>query len=635
MATRSTVVANGTAFIFSVPFPYQARSDVKVTLNGVLLADTEYTWATSSSISLNTVPASGVKVTIYRETPSGPRTIYQSGSVLTRDQLEVDSLQALYRTEEAAEQTLRLSGDDTANPVLPPLVPLSALVVNPEGTGIEMGDTDITGDMLLRGELANPAAGKGSKLVAFLQAGVGAIARWVEDKLRERVSVEDFGAVGDGVADDTAAFLAARDYAASIGGADIFLNKFKYKITSTITVSQPNIKFRGRAGWINHDVGTPVPGTWIDWQGATGGTVFAFIPVEGASNQRGTNGGLVDVGLFGNNVADNGLVVKSWTNGEFRVYGANFNRTIVEVGVVATLGEARDAQFNNFWIYGRQVTSPVSPSTLIIGGSDNGTNTANTSFNRFNEISTNYKDGVALDLYDSDSNWFGLVRLNSGGGTGKGMVWRGGTGVTGANKDAARGNYFQMVSVGAGGFTAKGTPEFASASSGAIAWYDKGNAAPDPVIDTGALVAWSDGGFVHSGPAAFVRMAIASTRAGAIAQRDVMGTETVRIHSPSSNHVVLTDGTINWGVNVSGGSLRFTRSSGTGFIDFTNLEVQSARLRLKNPAIAVGAGEVCLGNGTATTVGAAGGAAALPAAPVGYLSINVAGTFYKIPYYNS
>lgn len=45
----------------------------------------------------------------------------------------------------------------------------------------------------------------------FIQTGTGAVTRSVQDKLRETVSVKDFGAVGDGVVDDWAAIRAALD----------------------------------------------------------------------------------------------------------------------------------------------------------------------------------------------------------------------------------------------------------------------------------------------------------------------------------------------------------------------------------------------------------------------------------------
>ena len=69
---------------------------------------------------------------------------------------------------------------------------------------------------------ANLAAPSGSSLVGYLPTGTGAVATTVQSKLRESVSVKDFGAVGDGVADDTAAIQAAINYA-SANGKSVFI----------------------------------------------------------------------------------------------------------------------------------------------------------------------------------------------------------------------------------------------------------------------------------------------------------------------------------------------------------------------------------------------------------------------------
>jgi hypothetical protein len=73
----------------------------------------------------------------------------------------------------------------------------------------------------------------------FIQVGTGAVQRTVESKLQDVVSVKDFGAVGNGVADDTAAIQAAVNT-----GKQVVIPSGTY-IVSTITLVN-NVSLKGQ-----------------------------------------------------------------------------------------------------------------------------------------------------------------------------------------------------------------------------------------------------------------------------------------------------------------------------------------------------------------------------------------------------
>lgn len=84
--------------------------------------------------------------------------------------------------------------------------------------------------------------------VEYTPAGTGAVATTVQSKLLETVSVKDFGAVGDGVTDDTAAIQAALNSAKTVEG----VSGSTYLVTGGITVpaatTLKNIKLKLKAG---------------------------------------------------------------------------------------------------------------------------------------------------------------------------------------------------------------------------------------------------------------------------------------------------------------------------------------------------------------------------------------------------
>lgn len=115
------------------------------------------------------------------------------------------------------------------------------------GIGLSATNVEAAIDELAT-EKANSAdlsASTGSSLSGHIASGTGATARTVQSKLRDTVSVADFGAVGDGVTDDSTAIQNAINSLAN--GGIVSFPVGKYYVASTISVTS-NVTLQGVLG---------------------------------------------------------------------------------------------------------------------------------------------------------------------------------------------------------------------------------------------------------------------------------------------------------------------------------------------------------------------------------------------------
>lgn len=127
---------------------------------------------------------------------------------------------------------------------------LSPSEINVSGTNVITPALTLGDEVVIRRYTAEPVAAPDATEVNFIQAGTGAVTRTSQNKMRDVVSVKDFGAVGDSVTDDTVAIQAAFNaMGGAIGGigGGVYFPAGYYKVTAPITISHPGYYYG--EGW--------------------------------------------------------------------------------------------------------------------------------------------------------------------------------------------------------------------------------------------------------------------------------------------------------------------------------------------------------------------------------------------------
>ena len=416
-----------------------------------------------------------------------------------------------------------------------------------------------------------------ASMVTYVPAGSGAVTTTVQAKLRESVSVKDFGAVGDGVTDDTAAFVLA--IAAS---KQIYVPNGTYLLSSIVfnTTGQSGVKFQGQS-----TTNTILKAT---------AAATNFFSVYGNYNQYNTFESFsVDMSLMTNNSSSRGIYLKQTFGNSFRNVniinaGTSTRPLYIDVGTYTTVFDNCDfgGLTGVIQMQGVSLSDAVTTVTMIGCG--------------FGQAIIDYVVSVtflqpvvqgALNKFVL-SNCRGVSVLNGDiEGTGTYLVF-------GADVSNIASSNNALV-----GFS--GTYSSGSFSGGYL--MDIYGSTPYTMSPISGMTL--NGVLTQqSSAAALVRPVIKNTNAAG---------QVVDVQFQNAI------GSTYIGQNPTGDT--YIDARGTGKVTLQQSGTDRLGVDTSN--------RILIGTAIQTTVGAAGTASALPAQPSGYARIVISGTDYVIPYY--
>lgn len=196
-------VGNGVTTTFAYEYELLSAGDFKAFIDGALIPPSNYTLfgvgnQAGGTCTFNSPPAAGSAVLLVRDLELARNIDYQERGDLLADTVNLD----FNRLWQVAQQLRSWIGSAIRAPFPEQFDPLPEA---DQRKGKFLAFDSVTGALTLVSAAVGSildfalqlASAAGASLVGFIQAGAGAVLRTVQDKLRDQVSVDDFGGAND------------------------------------------------------------------------------------------------------------------------------------------------------------------------------------------------------------------------------------------------------------------------------------------------------------------------------------------------------------------------------------------------------------------------------------------------------
>lgn len=240
--------------------------------------------------------------------------------------------------------------------------------------------------------------------VNYTQGGTGSTQRTLTSKLQETVSVKDFGAVGDGVADDTAEIQAAIDSVSSFGGGKVFIPSGEFNHTGLTVPSTVSIVGTGFGSKLTN---TATDGSHSLYISGGGSDVF--------STTRNVEQLVRDLWIFGNSLSGDGI--------RLEIIGSYDNGTVDKKPSVGVFDHLKITGHGGSGVQFGESASVGAGNKITVSNSDIGYNNygvkiegqSNTASIVYCNIHNNTNDGVRLNFVASTNLVFHSQIMDNGG----------------------------------------------------------------------------------------------------------------------------------------------------------------------------------------------------------------------------